>query len=364
MAISALAKADTFARVGAHRLQREATRARALAGGGGRIPSSTDLNAATIRAAAARLGVGVEPLPGDFLKLTYAGASSYCRGSDFAFESLVPWHLCGDKPATSMILSEHGIPVPAFRSFGISGFRPALEYLRATGGPVVAKPARRTSSGQGVTMGITTPRALRSAFAKACAVSGDVMLEAQVAGENVRVTILDGQVLGAVHRIPARVVGDGRQTIAQLIAAKNEAWRSQSPENRLQRPIEVDGELKRILRSSGLGLRSTPAQGKVVYVREVCNADQGGEIEDVLGGLHEDHVRLALTAADVMGPVLCAVDLIVRDLRAPATPGGVFVNEINTTPGLYATRAPVDGAPSTAATERVLRHLFSIDDGH
>ncbi len=67
-------------------------------------------------------------------------------------------------------------------------------------------------------------------------------------------------------------------------------------------------------------------------LREVCNADQGGEVHNVSGELHPDHVRIALAAAAATGPVLCGVDLIVRGVKAP---GGAVINEVNTTPALY-----------------------------
>ena len=321
--------------------------------------TATDLNVSVIRAAAERLGMTAEPLPGGVLKLTHGERVSYtARWSDFAFELLVPAFLSGDKWLTASILREHGLPVPASQSFALRDHDRALACFHALEKPVVVKPTRGTSGGAGVTMDVATARAFRSAFARARAWSDEVLVEAQLPGENVRVTILEQQVLGAVLRLPAHVVGDGERTVRALVAAKNSLWRSGSTENRLLKPIQVDADVERVLRHQGLGLDSVPAEGATVYLRRVSNADQGGEVRDARALLHPDHLRLALDAAAAVGTVLSGVDLIVADL---ASPGGAHVNEVNATPALYVADEMVGGRPSTAATEQILRRVFAVD---
>jgi cyanophycin synthetase len=291
------------------------------------VPTATDLNTQNLETAAARLDITVEGLPGRFLKLTHRGRVSYSYEANLGFEPLVPFFACGDKWLTSTRLAEAGVPV--------------------------------TSGGVGITLNITTARDFRNGFAKAAAYLGDVLVEQQVEGENVRVTVLGGEVLGAVQRFPASVTGDGRSSVAALVEAKNALWRSGSRQNRLLRPIKFDREVDRLLARQGLDRGAVPAADRVVRLREVSNADQGGEIVDVGEALHEDHRELAITAARTLGPVLSGVDLIVEDLRRP---GRVFVNEVNTTPSLYVINGMSQGRPSSAASERILRHLFDLDD--
>jgi cyanophycin synthetase len=358
-------KTMLFAGAGVHLFRRARRRAAGLA----RVslldaeqpPTPTDLNVAMVRAAAAELGIEVTSLPGGFLELTRGDATQFSRGSDFAFEPLVPWFMCGDKRMTSTLLAERGLPVPAFASFSIAEYDAAVEFFRGHSEPVVVKPARGTSGGDGVTIGVRTERGFRAAFARALAWKPEVLVESQVPGHHLRVTILEGEVLGVVRRIPAHVVGDGRSSVRALVATKNSMWQKGSPSNRLFRPIRLDAEVRRVLGEGGRALDSVPATGEVVYLRRVSNADQGGEVEDVRDAVHPGHARLALAAAAVMGPVLCGADLIVRDLSRPPAEGNVVINEINTTPALYVANEMVGGRPSTYAAEMILRRLFALD---
>ena len=335
----------------------DARRARKLFGGSRGAPTATDLNIASLQAAGERLGVGVERLPGDMLRLTHGGEVSYAHASNLAFEPLVPFFACGDKGLTAARLAEAGLPVPRSAAFGLSGYDRAQRFFAELDKPVVTKPARGTSGGLGVTLNITTRRSFRAGVARAAVHLRGVLVEQQVAGEHVRVTILAGSVIGAVHRFPAHVTGDGSASVASLVERKNALWRAGSPENRLLRPIRLDGEAKRILRRQGLGRTSVANEGRDVWLREVCNADEGGEIVEITDSLLPDHRDTALAAANVLGPVLSGVDLIVPDLRTGA---GAVINEVNTTPSLYVINGMRDGAPSHEASERILRHLFGI----
>lgn len=334
-----------------HRLRRD-----------GAAPGATDLNVESVCAAAVKVGVRAELLRNGFLKLTHDGSVSYARSSDFAFESLVAYFVCGDKWLTSTLLTEHRLPVPKFAAFGISRYADALRFFEELPKPVVTKPARDTAGGVGITLDITTARDFRSGFARALAHAGEVIVEQQVAGENVRVTVLDGRILGAVCRLPAYVVGDGEASIAAHAEAKNALWRARSPDNQLLRPIRIDGDVRRILDRQGLTPRSVPEPGRTVRLRQVCNADLGGEIVDLTRELHDEQRELALAAARAVGAVLCGVDLITTDPRAPAASASVVVNEVNTTPSLYVANAMHNGSPSTYASECILRYLFGMRD--
>ena len=90
----------------------DARRARKLFGGSAGPPTAKDLNIASLQAAGERLGVGVERLPGDMLRLTHGDEVLYAYRSNLPFEPLVPFFACGDKGLTADRLAEAGLPVP------------------------------------------------------------------------------------------------------------------------------------------------------------------------------------------------------------------------------------------------------------
>jgi D-alanine-D-alanine ligase-like ATP-grasp enzyme len=294
---------------------------------------------------------------GKLIRLTRGTDVLYAYQSNLAFEPLVPYFACGDKALTAARLAEAGLPVPRSAAFELSEYDRAQRFFAKLDKPAVTKPARGTSGGAGVTLDITRRRDFRAGFARAAAHLRGVLVEQQVAGEHLRITVLAGSVIGAVHRVPAYVTGDGRASVASLVERKNALWRAGSPENRLLRPIGLDGEANRLLKRQGLAPNSVVPEDRDVWLRDVCNADEGGEIVEVTDSVHPDHRDMALAAADVLGPVLSGVDLIVPDLRTGA---GAVINEVNTTPSLYVINGMRDGAPSHEASERILRHLFGI----
>lgn len=322
------------------------------------VPSCYELNIDLLRRAGAELGVDVQELPGGFVRLKRGDRESYAHGSDLAFEPLVPWFICGDKQLTSSILAENGLPVLPSASFKARAFAAALAYFAELPKPVVVKPTRNTSGGAGVVVNLRTPRQFRSAFARALAHGREVLVELQASGQHLRVTLLGQEVLGVVRRIPAHVVGDGRNSVAALIASKNLALRRSDPENRLLEQITIDREVKRLLAAREMSLRSVLSAGEVVYLRDVVSAALGGEIRTVRDA-HPTLLEVARSAARVLGPVVCAVDLIVKDPTAPADSENAVINEVNTSPAFDTAHELVDGSPSPAAARRILEHLFS-----
>jgi cyanophycin synthetase len=319
-------------------------------------PSGLELNINVLRRAGAERGIDVEELPGGFFRLRRGDRESYAHGSDLAFEPLVPWFICGDKELTNLILAKHGLPVLPSASFMATDFAGALAYFRRLPKPVVVKPTRNTYGSAGVVLNVTTPRQFRSAFARALTHGRDVLVEVQATGDHLRVTVVRDEVLGVVRRIPAHVIGDGRTSIEALIARKNLALRRADPGNQLLEPITIDREVKRLLAARGLRLQSVPAAGEVLYLRDVVSAAMGGELRDVTD-VHPTLLTLARSAARALGPVVCAVDLIVKDPRAPADSQNAVINEVNTTPGLDVANEPVEGIPSLAAARKILDHL-------
>ena len=65
-------------------------------------------------------------------------------------------------------------------------------------------------------------------------------MEKHIDGDDYRAFVLDGQVLAVAKRIPANIVGNGSDTIQQLIDAKNKQRRKSHLRDGL---IEIDKEL-------------------------------------------------------------------------------------------------------------------------
>jgi len=232
------------------------------------------------------------------------------------------------KPLAKSLLVGAGLPAPS--GAVASDVDGALAIARRTGWPVVVKPVG-TDHGVAVFTDLAGEAALREAFAMAC-VHGPVLVEKHVPGEHVRLLVIGGRCVAAVLTLPARVVGDGRASVAELVGRAN-VGRADTLSPRGRR-IEIDDEARWVLAQQGHAPGSVPRAGELVRLRTASNLSRGGTYEPVTDRVHPENRALAERAARVFELDVAGVDLIVADIARPwqAQPCGIV--EVNATPGM------------------------------
>ena len=248
------------------------------------------------------------------------------------------------KDLTKQMLEAAGLPTPAGIAVCPDQFDEAVAHLAAARRPLVLKPSRG-AKGEGITTGITTEDDLRAAWSIAERVAGDdswLVLEEQVEGVDIRAYVVGRRVAAAATRIHAHVVGDGRQTITELIAEKQE-WRVEHIILR-KRPFTVDPA---VLARAGRTLDTVPDDGEVVVLNGVANIHVGGESVDVTELVHPDLLKLAVDAARAIpGLGVAGVDLLVPDIRSA---DGAVVLEANVQANSRPHNCPAYGRPRDVA---------------
>ena len=79
-----------------------------------------------------------------------------------------------------------------------------------------------------------------------------------ILGDDHRLLVIDGKLVAAAHRVPGHVIGDGRSTVAELVAEVNsDPRRGAGHENMLTR-LELDDAADRLLAGEGLRPRQRP----------------------------------------------------------------------------------------------------------
>lgn len=156
----------------------------------------------------------------------------------------------------------------------------------------------------------------------------DVLLEKRCEGEDLRVVVIDHEVVAAAVRRPPMVTGTGSHTLGQLIARYNE---ERTVAMGATATVPLDGVTRDTLRAAGFDdMEEVVPDGVVVTVRRTANVHTGGTIDDVTPGLHPGLGQLAVAAAEAVDLPVAGVDLIVEAVDAP---GGVVI-EVNEQPGL------------------------------
>ena len=286
-----------------------------------------DLNpyARIIADEAHRRGIHVEVLDaeGGFLRLEHGGRSIVTRESLSELTSAVAVSWCDDKRVTRRLLTKAGLRVPKGRAATTPEEDAAF---LAEVGDVVVKPARG-EQGRGVTVGVRDADDLAAAVERARAQCPDVLLEERCEGDDLRVVVIDHEMVAAAVRRPAAVVGDGRSTVRELI---EEHSRRRQVATGGESSIPLDEVTEATVEETGWTLDDVLPEGERLTVRRTANLHTGGTIHDVTDRLHPALVDAAVTASKVLRLPVTGIDLLVPDVEGPEY---VFV-EANERPGL------------------------------
>ncbi|MGY1729164.1 N-acetylglutaminylglutamine synthetase [Geodermatophilus sp. SYSU D01062] len=294
-----------------------------------RPPGLTQLNpyARIIADEALRRGIRVQVTDAEFgeMQLSLGGRRVLTRESLSEFTTAVAMSRCDDKRVTRRIVEAAGVRVPRGVTVPADDLGPARQLL-GEAGELVVKPARG-EQGKGITVGVASEEELGRAVDAARLFCPDVLVEELVDGEDVRVVVIDHEVVAAAVRKPAEVVGDGRSTVAQLVReTSRRRERATGGESR----IPLDDVTTEVVRAAGYAMDDVLANGQRLRVRRTANLHTGGTIEDVTDRLHPAIGQAAVRASRAIGIPVTGVDFLVPDVEGP---DAVFV-EANERPGL------------------------------
>ncbi len=276
---------------------------------------------------ALRRGIRVEVADAESgeLRLSVGGRTVVTQESLSEFTSAVAMSRCDDKRATRRIMERAGVRVARGAVACEGDLAAATELLRECG-EVVVKPARG-EQGRGITVGVTDEAGLERAVGFALQFCPDVLVEELVAGDDVRVLVIDRQVVAAAVRRPAEVVGDGRHPVAELVqATSRRRERATGGESR----IPLDETTAEVVADAGWAMDDVPPNGERIRVRRTANLHTGGTIEDVTDQLHPAIAEAAVRAATALSIPVTGIDFLVPDVAGPEH---VFI-EANERPGL------------------------------
>jgi GNAT-family acetyltransferase (TIGR03103 family) len=238
--------------------------------------------------------------------------------------SAIAFRRCDDKLLTRRVLEDAGLPVAPGRL--ARGDAEDEDFL-AEHGPLVVKPCRG-EGGAGISVGVTDADELRDAMRSARTSCDRVLLEAVVPCDDLRVLVIDGDVIAASVRRPPIVVGDGTSTVRELVEARNERRAAELGDN-MTTPF--DDITEATVAAAGHALDEVLPEGTELAVRRTANLHTGGTIHDLTERLHPDLARTALRATAAVDLPVAGVDIMVED---PEAGGPHVVIEVNEQPGL------------------------------
>ncbi|MGP4072269.1 ATP-grasp domain-containing protein [Piscibacillus sp. B03] len=236
---------------------------------------------------------------------------SVTRGDKVSVEAK---KLTKNKFSTKEYLTKNNVPNPEGKLFEENSTnQEIISYAETFKYPVVLKPLQGTG-GKGVIANIKNKEELTEAleYVRGKLNSSEVLIERFFPGVDYRLYVIGDKVAAALKRLPAHVIGDGVNTISDLIKQKN-VERTKVP-SLSNRPIKVDDETRNLLKQNGYNLNSIPKKDETVYLKTKSNVSSGGDSIDVSGQVSDKIKEIAIAAAKSFEDLPhCGIDMIVNE---------------------------------------------------
>lgn len=267
-------------------------------------------------------------------------ATITCKTSNIAVD------IACDKEQTKRMLNNASIPVA---DGDICVDEEDLEdTIKKIGYPIVLKPLDG-NHGKGASINVKTWEGAVEGLAYAKKYSRRVIVEKFVTGFDFRVLIIDNKLVAAAKRVPANVVGDGKNTIQQLIEITNKDPRRGYGHENVLTQIEIDRDSEDLLEKYGYTVETIPNKDEIVYLKSTANLSTGGTSVDVTDMMHPENIFLCERISRVIGLDICGVDIMAENLTQPLKENGGCILEVNAAPGFRMHLAPSEGLPRNVA---------------
>jgi cyanophycin synthetase len=267
-------------------------------------------------------------------------ATITCKTSNIAVD------IACNKEETKRMLSMASIPV-ADGSICVDE-EDLAACVKKIGYPIVIKPLDG-NHGKGASINIKTWKDAVEGLVYAKKYSRRVIVEKFITGFDFRVLIIDNKLVAAAKRVPANVVGNGKNTIQELITETNkDPKRGYGHENVLTE-ILIDRDSEDLLEKYGYTLETIPQKDEIVYLKSTANLSTGGTSIDVTEMMHPENIFLCERISRVIGLDICGVDIMAENLTQPLKENGGCILEVNAAPGFRMHLAPSEGLPRNVA---------------
>lgn len=248
-----------------------------------------------------------------------------------------------NKLVTKKILDEAGLKTPK-----------GLEYSNAETAksdfhffkhkPIVIKP-NQTNFGIGIT--IIKNNTDLSVYERAIDIAFEhdstVLIEEFIEGKEYRFFVLNQEVVGILHRVPANVTGDGTSSIRELVQFKNQdPLRGKGYRTPLEKIQLAEAEAI-FLKAQQKDFEYIPKSGETVFLRENSNISTGGDSIDYTDDIFDSYKQIAIQAANALQVKITGLDMIIKDITAPPTPENYAIIELNFNPAIHIHCHPYQG---------------------
>ena len=277
---------------------------------------------------------------GSLVQLGWGSKQRRIQAAEIDATSAIAESIAQDKELTKKLLHAAGVPVPLGRP--VTSAEDAWAAAQEIGLPVVIKP-RDGNQGKGISVNIATKEGVMLAYKTAVSFRDDVLVERYLPGSDFRLLVVGNKLVAAARRDPPLVIGNGKNTVRELVEQVNADPRRGEGHATSLTKIRLDDIAKNRLKEQGLDENSVPAKGTRVILRNNANLSTGGTATDVTDDVHQEVAARAIAAAQMVGLDICGVDVVCESVLHPMEEQSGGVVEVNAAPGLRMHLSPSFG---------------------
>ncbi|MBL6660584.1 MAG: cyanophycin synthetase [Crocinitomicaceae bacterium] len=267
-------------------------------------------------------------------------ATITCKTSNIAVD------IACNKEQTKKMLDDASIPVAKGDiCYDEEDLKDTIDDI---GYPIVIKPLDG-NHGKGASINVTNWEDAVKGLKHAKEYSRRVIVEKFVTGFDFRVLVINNEVIAAAQRVPAHVIGNGKNTIQELIDITNEDPRRGYGHENVLTEITVDRTTERLIDNAGYTLNSVLPENETLYLKSTANLSTGGTSVDVTDLMHPENVFIAERISRVIGLDICGIDIMAPNLTQSLKENGGVILEVNAAPGFRMHLAPSKGLPRNVA---------------
>jgi glutamate--cysteine ligase len=295
---------------------------------------------------AVRRGVSFEILDRkeNFIRLKKNGNIQYVKqATKTSLDNYASILAMENKLVTKKILNEHGISVPKGSDYSSAEIAKS-DFVLFQGKPIVIKP-NQTNFGIGITIikenndEAIFCRAIDIAFAN----DSTILIEEFIEGKEFRIFVINDEVVGILHRVPANITGDGSSSIRELVRIKNQdPLRGKGYHTPLEK-IQLGEAETMFLHAQHKDFDYIPALMETVFLRENSNISTGGDSIDFTDDIPDSYKQIAISAAKALNVKITGLDMMISNYTKEASDDNYAIIELNFNPAIHIHCHPFKG---------------------
>lgn len=239
---------------------------------------------------------------------------------------------CRSKEQGRSKFSEGNLP----HARGLVFFNPwsAHRFAKTHGFPLVIKP-NVSGYSRGSYFPINNFTELWKAIVLAKLWWPTTVVEQYLKGSNYRVVVVKGKIMSIIQRYPPFVIGNGTDSIADLIDAENKTREEMQLYGGMF-PIKKSGQVQAHLKKQGYDFSSVPAKDENIELFYRVALAPGGIVRTVdQSSIHADNLELFLKTIDLFKANILGVDIIFeRSIEESYRQQKCILLEVNSRPYL------------------------------